>query len=316
MTVLRIEVLKSERGARPGRILHLQCDSCRKPYTKKFNQITAGHAKHYCCLRCMGVDRRTNPEVERVRHLICKKCGRPFSRTFNTDYDSENACCSKSCASSLNAVSHNSAAYMNTPEVKARAKKSLEALREKWRTGQLPDPRIGRHWSICPEARLRMSLSRRGIRNAFFGKHHSIASRLKMSEARSRLIVAGRMNWSLFGRKSGDHTSTKVGKTFHFRSSWEEAAMKWLDASDVIQAWDYECVRIPYYYQNHKRWYIPDFVVTYTDGHGEMWEIKPHAFLQAEAVVLKAAAATEYCAANSLVYRTLDRDQLKSLQIL
>lgn len=76
--------------------------------------------------------------------------------------------------------------------------------------------------------------------------------------------------------------------------------MVWLDQNPDVIAWDYECVRIPYYYDDHKRWYVPDFIVTYSESENPvMYEIKPFELLSAEKVKLKREAAVKWCAENN-----------------
>jgi len=82
--------------------------------------------------------------------------------------------------------------------------------------------------------------------------------------------------------------------------------MQRLDAEPTIKSWDYECVRIPYYYGENKRWYVPDFIVTFADNHREMWEVKPKAFHESEKVRLKAEAARAFCVEHDInLYRLL-----------
>lgn len=105
--------------------------------------------------------------------------------------------------------------------------------------------------------------------------------------------------------KKGTHLSTKTGREHFFRSSWEEAVMRHLDNSAEVKTWDYECVRIPYVYNEHKRWYVPDFVVSFNDNRKEVWEVKPEQFLQTERVMNTIAAGKEHCREHGMSYVVL-----------
>lgn len=119
-----------------------------------------------------------------------------------------------------------------------------------------------------------------------------------MSEAKARLIVEGKFRAYGTNNKKGWYTSTKTGQQCFFKSSWEEAIMKHLDACPEVERWDYESVRIPYTYDNHKRWYVPDFIVTFNDGTRDMYEVKPEHLLQTERVQRTTAAGEAYCREN------------------
>ena len=87
--------------------------------------------------------------------------------------------------------------------------------------------------------------------------------------------------------------------------------MKHLDSCDVVTTWDYECVRIPYTYNDNKRWYVPDFIVTFWGGESEMWEVKPKEFHLTERVIRTSEAGKKYCAENDIIsYILIDKDAL------
>lgn len=91
--------------------------------------------------------------------------------------------------------------------------------------------------------------------------------------------------------------------------------MKHLDSSPDVVTWDYECVRIPYMYDNHKRWYVPDFVFARVDGKQEMWEVKPSQFMLSERVINTSAAGRAYCNERGMEYVLVTEHTLKMLGI-
>lgn len=93
--------------------------------------------------------------------------------------------------------------------------------------------------------------------------------------------------------------------------------MIYLDNDERVMVWDSECIRIPYMYENNKRWYIPDFLITFVDGHRELWEVKAEQFITTEKVVLKSAAAMAYCECEGIgAYVMLTGAELKRRGIL
>jgi hypothetical protein len=131
-----------------------------------------------------------------------------------------------------------------------------------------------------------------------------------MSEKKAQAIIEGRFHPYGTRNKKGTYVS-KSGRTYFFKSSWEEAVMKWLDASEIVLCWDYEPVRIPYTYDNHKRWYVPDFIISFWGGEAEMWEVKPKEFHLTERVARTTDAGKKYCAENDIVaYVLVDKEGL------
>jgi hypothetical protein len=157
-----------------------------------------------------------------------------------------------------------------------------------------------------------------GEKNGMFGKNHSEESRNKMSETRTMKMIDGSLkSYGKNNHRCGDHESTKTGRRHRYRSSWEHATMQHLDSSIDIISWNYECIRVPYYYENNKRWYVPDFLVEYTDGRKEIWEIKPEAFVASRACQLKSEAAVKFCETEGIsAYKILTRDVLVQMGIL
>lgn len=188
---------------------------------------------------------------------------------------------------------------LNSDESHAKAKSTIQekAARGEWRhwLGKKHTEETKKHLSDISS-----NGARAGEKNGMFGRKHDEYSKEKMSESKTRLILEGKFRPGRNGHKKGWYESPKTGRRHFFRSSWEEAVMKHLDSSECIATWDYECVRIPYTYNNHKRWYVPDFIITYTDGKREMLEVKPEALIQSERVTRTAEAGRKYCAANGI----------------
>lgn len=200
---------------------------------------------------------------------------------------------------------------LNSPESHAKARATIQekAARGEWRhwLGKTHTEETKRHLSEVSRGG-----KRSGANNGMFGRRHSESAKARMSEAKARLINEGRFPIHGTCNKKGWYTSTKTGQACFFRSSWEEALMKWLDSSSDVATWEYERLRIPYHYsvENRQRWYVPDFVVTRVDGCRQVIEVKPKEFIEAERVKLKREAAEKWCLANGAIYVTATRQVL------
>jgi len=199
---------------------------------------------------------------------------------------------------------------MNTPAAKERSAKTIRELAGKgeWQhwLGKRHSLETRQHLSDIAKGGMRA-----GENNGMHGRRHSDEARTKMSEAKSRAIIAGTFTPHGTRNKKGWHESTKTGRRHFFRSSWEEAVMAKLDTDQAVTAWDYESVRIPYYYGDNKRWHVPDFVVMFADGHREMWEVKPAEFLATDRVMRTTEAAQDYCQVRDMTYMYVTRTVLE-----
>lgn len=204
----------------------------------------------------------------------------------------------------------NSAAR-NTPEACAKA----EATRQR----KIAEGTYVRSWkgrTHSEETKRHLSeISKGGIRsgknNGMFGRGHTEETRAKMSDLKTKLILEGKFNPGRTGHKKGHYTSTKTEQTHFFRSSWEEMLMQHFDADDTVATWDYESFRISYDYDNHKRWYVPDFLVTYTTGLKYLIEVKPYEFVESGRVRLKSQAGEKWCAENGATFLVVTKAVMK-----
>jgi hypothetical protein len=133
-----------------------------------------------------------------------------------------------------------------------------------------------------------------------------------MSEARSQLIIDGKFFAYGTRNKKGWYTSSKVDRSYFYRSSWEEAVMQWLDRCPNVVTWEYETLRIPYFYEKEgcQRWYVPDFVIIWNSGLCQVVEVKPKEFVETDRVRLKREAAERWCAVNGASYVTATKQLL------
>lgn len=97
---------------------------------------------------------------------------------------------------------------------------------------------------------------------------------------------------------TGTHSSTKCKKPVCYRSGWEQTVCEYLDNNVEVEEYWYETIKIPYLSPVHKkvRFYIPDFLVLFSDGSRKMVEVKRQNQLNNIWVMAKAEAARRWCA--------------------
>lgn len=140
-------------------------------------------------------------------------------------------------------------------------------------------------------------------RNPFIGKKRSLESREKQSKTRVERIIAGEYaGW--FDRGYVNATKAGPGRV-HYKSSWEKRMVEKLEADPRVLSFQYEKLSIPYVLDGHKRHYVPDFTVLYTDMRTIIYEVKPSCFLGAKINVAKFAAAHEFCKYHGWEFRVL-----------
>lgn len=101
------------------------------------------------------------------------------------------------------------------------------------------------------------------------------------------------------GYKTGQFLSAKNQTSYPYRSAYEYAYFKKLEADDRVLQYVVEPFQIPYIdEENHKRTYKPDIIVLYNDGSLEVVEIKPKEMLVNVRVQRKAAAAKSFLKKN------------------
>ena len=114
--------------------------------------------------------------------------------------------------------------------------------------------------------------------------------------------------------KQGKYQSIKTGKILPYRSGWEERVYKLLDAYDDVFSFDYEPFEITYIHKGQAHKYIPDIIVTFMDGHKELWEIKPANQTDLEINKNKWFAAKEACKIRGWEFQVFTEQKINKLQ--
>ena len=118
---------------------------------------------------------------------------------------------------------------------------------------------------------------------------------------------------------TGVHVSTKTGQHCKYRSGWELKYMVWLDTHAAVKSYEYEGMKIPYLSNvrtGKLRNYMPDFLVTFTDGSRILVEIKPSRRVKQDNIQKKLKAAEGWCRDNSVTLQVITEVELKVLGLL
>lgn len=135
-------------------------------------------------------------------------------------------------------------------------------------------------------------------RHPMSGKFHSEETKEEMSRRKISLIVSGKLK--PYNKESGKFFSNKNNSTFMYRSHLELKAFRFLEKDDSVIAYKVESFSIPYTFDEKRRRYVPDLIVTYKDGRQKLIEIKPSSMINLPINQAKAAAAIEYCSSRSI----------------
>lgn len=89
--------------------------------------------------------------------------------------------------------------------------------------------------------------------------------------------------------------SNKFNRTYKGRSNLELYCIQWADSDDSVKDLEYESLSIEYTFNNKIHNYIPDFLITFTDGKKLLVEIKPYDKLNDPKNIAKWESARKYC---------------------
>ena len=101
--------------------------------------------------------------------------------------------------------------------------------------------------------------------------------------------------------KNGYFFSTKNNKQIFYRSSYELQAFQLLEQMSKVLSYEYEALIIPYDFYEKLCFYVPDILITYTDGTKELIEIKPTGFTTKTIFLAKMEGLKKYCQENSIL---------------
>ena len=200
--------------------------------------------------------------------------------------------------------------------------------------------KISNSWRLLPEdSKLHKSklISQRNKENDSYKNLHSekgrinhlismknLEVRLKMSNSAKKKIENDRdgfirrvLSNMKSGYRSGYATFNKVctikgDHSVVYDSLYELAYFSKIDNDNKIISAIVEPFYIEYVDEGVDKWYYPDIIVTYENGHKELLEIKPTKLLNDRVVKLKQSAAQIYCKEHNIIYKFITETEVFS----
>jgi hypothetical protein len=109
----------------------------------------------------------------------------------------------------------------------------------------------------------------------------------------------------------GKYYSKRFDKHFLYRSSYERDYFNILENDNNILYYKYEKLKIPYFYKDKWKNYIPDFIIYYKNGDIEIHEVKPLRLIEiSNKIKIKAQYAIEYCNIHNMVYKFITEKEI------
>jgi hypothetical protein len=133
----------------------------------------------------------------------------------------------------------------------------------------------------------------------------------KSSETLRRKLAAGEISVNRHGIKS-KHISKKTGKVENSDSNLELKRFQFLDDCISVKNWTKSHnIKIEYYLNNKKHFYIPDIFVELIDGKIQIEEIKGYIFKDHEEEIReKIIAAEKFCKQNGFIYKFITEKEI------
>ena len=193
--------------------------------------------------------------------------------------------------------------------------------------GRKKPPRSEEHCRNISLAKLgkktgpRSEETRRKIGNGQKGRTHvcSEETRKKLSSScKTSLLIAHAdpTKYVNHPQVKGKFFSTKNGKDVPYRSTFGELTyIKWLERNPEVSSYEYEPVRISYFFEGQKHITIPDFLVHYTDGHTELVEVKMEWKVQNIQEQLKIEAVKRYAMEHNWIFRLVLGKDLDLIEV-
>jgi len=167
---------------------------------------------------------------------------------------------------------------------------------ESFKTHIFEKHEAGREFVVCPLARCGAPV--RDVKAHFKAKHPT-----------EKCPITGQMKsiiWKDIGQngktktrkpsfRDGSMFSNKNGREVKYRSGLECEFYEILEAIPTVIKYDAEPFSVPYLYKGEQHKYHPDLIIQFSDGHAEVWEIKPASQTALEQNEAKWKAATQFC---------------------
>lgn len=112
-----------------------------------------------------------------------------------------------------------------------------------------------------------------------------------------------------------DKCLNSVDNFVSYDSTYELAFITLMDNEDNVLSYIREPkdLDISYVLNDEIHYYLPDFIVEYSDGCRKMIEIKPKSLVSDNVVILKSKSAIEWCKIHDMAYEVLTEDDIFSV---
>lgn len=260
-----------------------------------------GKHNNFCSSECSEAHIRGFQEKYITK--ICPEC----SKEFQTLYRKQATFCSKSCAN----AGERCYFYGKTPLTKGKPSWNHGLTNET--SSKVAD--IGKKVSVALKRRfLNGESSHYGTNNPNHyltrkNKQRTIEQLNRYSLASIARVQSGCTQNPK--TKKGVHYSTKSLSNIHYKSSYEETYMKFLDQSNNVTSYTYEQVVITY---DGCRRYVPDFIVTYEDGTKALVEIKGMHLLHLDSTKRKLQAGKEYADIHNMSFVVVTNNEILKIR--
>ncbi len=245
----------------------------------------------------------TNVHRYEKRELICANCGQV--ETVNESHFRKKYC-SHPCY-----IEHQRERLASFARLigKLYAAQIGATQKESYRTGRRVHGRLGKAHTEMAKKTISLSQSRyyQTHDGPWKGKKMPMSARIKMSVARSRLILSGGFLW-----KTSKFFSKKNNEEIFCRSTWERRYFLHLENRLDVVAYKTEPFAIPYKH-NGRRLYHPDVLITYAGQAQELHEVKPAYYVTYPINKAKFSAARAHCKTLGIPFKIITEHEMRAI---
>lgn len=282
----------------------ISCVICGTPFVKPWRWREHKTCSKDC-LRQLVSQQKSHGTVDRT----CTQCGKPM--TIKKRFDAEHKFCSKDC--------------FHTWErggAPAEVELTCECCGKKFTKKYIESDRRFCSYSCANSGENNCMYGRTGELSPTYGREPWLKGltketdfRLvrmgeKISEIIAQKMVEGTWSPPHTGFRGEHFTSSKTGQSFYLRSSYESRYVRMLEEDPTVATYEYEPLRIPYLFEGSTHNYVPDFLVTYTDGRKRLVEVKPELLTDTPKNAAKSVVAQSWCHANDVQYVLVSESDL------
>lgn len=256
---------------------NLKCPICNK--NRKFINISVGHLNTCGDSNCIKELKSRSSKTTYSNPEVRKRVSEGTKKAYDND-------------TSINERKRTSLKlYYSNPEVR-------KSFSEKSKLVRLNHPEISKNHSI---------LMKRLYKDEKFYNRRLESNRRRWENPTNRMLNS-------LSRKGFISViySPYENKWIKFDSSWERTYFYMMDNNPCTKSIIRSPISIKYIIEsdNSEHYYIPDFLIEYTDGRKELVEVKPKYLLSDTIVILKQKYAELYCSENDMVYKFITEEDL------